>query len=49
METEQKDEKQRELFLRQKQMLETFLQRGAISRADYEKSLNGLKDKMGIK
>lgn len=43
------EEKRMALFLRQKQMLDAFLQRGAITRAEYDKSLNGLRDKMGIK
>lgn len=43
-----KEEKMRDLFNRQKQMLDMFLERNAISKAEYDKSLNGLKEKMGI-
>lgn len=32
----------------QKKPLDTFLNTGAIDKAQYEKSLNGLKEKMGI-
>ena len=42
-----KEEKTRDLYNRQKQMLDMFLERKAISKAEYEKSLNGLKSKMG--
>lgn len=45
-ETQSKKEKQKVLFERQKQLLDTFLQHGAISKADYEKSLSALKEKM---
>lgn len=43
-----KKEKTRDLFNRQKQMLDMFLEKKAISKAEYEKSLTGLKTKMGI-
>lgn len=43
-----KEEKMCDLFNRQKQMLDMFLERNAISKAEYDKSLNGLKEKMGI-
>ena len=36
------------LYLRQKQMLEDFLRRGAISRAQFDKSLGDLTEKMGM-
>ena len=36
------------LFERQKQLLDTFLEHGAISKAQYNKSLGDLKEKMGI-
>ena len=42
------EEKKRELYLRQKHMLEGFLRRGAVSRAQYEKSLGDLTAKMGM-
>ena len=34
------------LYERQKRMLEEFLERGAISKAQYEKSLHDLTEKM---
>ena len=41
------DEKKRiDLFDRQKELLDTFLEHGAISREQYDKSLNGLKTKL---
>ena len=36
------------LFLRQKKMLDTFLQNGAISQAQYDKSFGDLRDLMGM-
>ena len=42
------DEKKRDLYLRQKQLLDTFLEHGAISRAQYDKSLGDLTMKMGM-
>jgi hypothetical protein len=42
-------EKKRELFRRQKELLNTFLSTGAISQAQHDKSLNCLIEKMGIK
>ena len=42
------DEKKRQLYLRQKKLLETFLEHGAISREQFEKSLGDLTEKMGI-
>ena len=39
----------KELFRSQKQLLDTFLEHGAISRAQYDKSLGDLILKMGIK
>ena len=41
------EEKKRQLYLRQKELLGLFLERGAISRAQYEKSLGDLTEKMG--
>ena len=37
-----------ELFRRQKELLDTFLAHGAITRAQYDKSLTCLIEKMGI-
>ena len=42
-------EKKHDLYLRQKQLLDTFLEHGAISRAQYDKSLGDLTVKMGMK
>lgn len=41
-------EKKKQLFLKQKKLLETFMERNAISKAQYEKSLGDLRDKMGM-
>jgi len=43
------EEKKLELFRQQKTLLDTFLASGAISQAQYDKSLNGLIEKMEIK
>lgn len=40
--------KKRDLYLRQKELLDTFLARGAISRAQYDKSFGDLTVKMGM-
>ena len=42
------EEKKRCLYLRQKELLDTFLEHGAISRAQYDKSLGDLTVKMGM-
>ena len=42
-------EKNRELFLRQKQTLDTLLAHGAITKVQHDKSLHDLTEKMGIK
>lgn len=42
------EEKKRELFLRQKRILDMFLERHAISQAQYDKSLGDLREKMGM-
>lgn len=39
-------EKNHQLFLRQKQMLDTVWKHGAISREQYDKSLHDLAEKM---
>ena len=41
------EEKNRLLFLRQKKTLDMFLERGAISQAQHDKSLHDLIEKMG--
>lgn len=47
-ETLSPDEKKKELFLRQKHMLELFLEKHAISKAQYDKSLGDLITLMGM-
>ena len=42
------DEKKRELFLSQKDTLDKFLERGAITKAQYDKSYGDLVKKMGM-
>jgi hypothetical protein len=42
------EDKKKQLFLSQKQTLEFFLERGAISKAQFDKSFNDLKTKMGM-
>ena len=42
------EEKKKRLFLKQKQTLDLFLERNAISKAQYDKSLGDLVEKMGI-
>lgn len=41
-------EKNRQLFFKQKKMLETLLEKNAITRAQFDKSLGDLTVKMGI-
>ena len=47
-ETLSPEEKKKQLFLKQKELLDTFLERNAISQAQYDKSLSDLRDKMGM-
>ena len=42
------DEKKRDLYLSQVQLLNDFLERGAISREQYDKSFHDLTEKMGM-
>lgn len=42
------DEKKIELFKNQKELLDTFLSHGAITKAQYDKSLGDLTEKMGM-
>lgn len=42
------EEKKKQLFLNQKKLLDTFLEKNAISKAQHEKSLGDLRDKMGM-
>ncbi len=41
------EQKKKQLFLNQKDLLDKFLERHAISQAQYDKSLGDLKAKMG--
>ncbi len=41
------EEKKKELYLRQKRILDDFLERGAITQAQYDKSFGDLTEKMG--
>ncbi len=45
---ETRKEQLRQLYLSQKQTLDTFLNNGAITKAQYDKSLGALTRKMGI-
>lgn len=47
-ETLSPEEKKTQLFLRQKKLLDTFLERHAITEAQYQKSLGDLRVKMGM-
>ena len=42
------EEKRKQLFLKQKKTLDLFLERNAISQAQYETSLGDLIEKMGM-
>ena len=42
------EEKKKQLYLTQKKTLEAFLERGAISKAQFDKSLGDLTIKMGM-
>lgn len=42
------EDKKKQLFLNQKQTLDLFLERRAISQAQYNKSLGDLIEKMGM-
>ena len=41
-------EKKQRLFLKQKELLDTFREHNAISQDQYDKSLGDLREKMGI-
>lgn len=47
-ETLSPDDKKKELYLKQKRLLNTFRERNAISQAQYEKSLHDMTGKMGM-
>ncbi len=42
------EEKKKQLYLKQKALLDTFLEHHAITQAQYNKSLGDLQVKMGI-
>ena len=42
------EEKNKRLYFRQKKTLDMFLERGAITQAQHDKSLRDLTEKMGI-
>ena len=42
------NEKKKQLYLQQKDVLDKFLERGAITKAEYNKSLGDLTRKMGM-
>ena len=42
------EDKKKQLYLDQKKTLETFLEHGAISKAQFDKSLGDLTEKMGM-
>ena len=42
------DEKKKELYLKQVRLLDTFLEHGAISQAQHDKSLHDLTVKMDV-
>lgn len=41
------EQKNHQLYLKQKQMLDMFLEHGAISQSQHDKSLHDLTEKMG--
>ena len=43
------EEKQHQLYLQQKELLDTFLEHGAITKAQHDKSLGDLREKMAEK
>ena len=45
---DEKEEKRLKLFYDQKKLLDTFLAHGAITKAQYNKSLGDLKIKMNV-
>lgn len=42
------DEKKIKLFLEQKKTLDVFLEKGALTKTQYDKSLGDLRVKMGV-
>ena len=48
MQTSTPKEKKMQLYLRQKELLDTFLEKGAITKEQYEESFGDLTEKMGM-
>ena len=42
------EQKKKQLYLKQKELLDTFLERNAISRQQYEKSHHDMTEQMGF-
>ena len=42
------EEKKKALYLKQKRLLDTFLEHNAITKAQYDKSLHDMTEKMGM-
>ena len=42
------EEKKKALYLKQTRLLDTFLERNAITKAQYDKSLHDMTEKMGM-
>ena len=42
------EEKKKALYLKQKRLLDTFLEHKAITKAQYDKSLHDMTEKMGM-
>ncbi len=49
LEAEEYEIKKEELYKNQVALLNTFLEHGAITKAQYDKSFNDLTEKMGMK
>ena len=47
-ETLSPEEKKKALYLKQKRLLDTFLEHGTITQAQYDKSLHDMTEKMGM-
>ena len=47
-ETLSPEEKKKALYLKQKRLLDMFLERNAITKAQYDKSLHDMTEKMGM-
>ena len=47
-ETLSSEEKKKQLYIKQKKLLDLFLEKNAISKDQYDKSLGDLTEKMGM-